>query len=54
MESILRMAPECSPLVTLAQQGAEAVNYVIAQRSTDNPRGEPSIDDRSNDLAKRV
>jgi hypothetical protein len=42
MESIQRMPHEGSPLVALAQQGAEAVNYVIAQRSINNPR-EPSI-----------
>jgi hypothetical protein len=36
MESIQRMTPEGSPLVALAQQGAEAVNYIIAQRSADN------------------
>jgi hypothetical protein len=31
MESIQRMAPEGSPLITLAQQGAEVVNVVVAQ-----------------------
>jgi hypothetical protein len=31
MESIQCMAPEGSLLVTLAQQGAEAANYVISQ-----------------------
>jgi hypothetical protein len=36
MESIQCMAPEGSPLVALAQQGAEAVNYVIVERSVDN------------------
>jgi hypothetical protein len=30
MESIQRMAPEGSPHVDLAQQGAEAVNFVVA------------------------
>jgi hypothetical protein len=30
-ESIQRMAPEGSPLVALAHQGAEATNYVIAE-----------------------
>jgi hypothetical protein len=54
MESIQRMAPEGSPVVALAQQGVEAVNYVIAQRSADNPRGEPSVDKRSNDRAKQT
>jgi hypothetical protein len=47
MESIQRMAPEGSPLVALVQQGAEVANVIIAQRSTDNPRGEPSIGDQS-------
>jgi hypothetical protein len=37
MESIQRMALEGSPLVALAHQGAEAANYVIAQRSAGNP-----------------
>jgi hypothetical protein len=31
MVSIQRLAPEGSTLVTLAQQGVEAVNYIIAQ-----------------------
>jgi hypothetical protein len=43
MESIQCMAAEGSPLVTLAEQGAEAANFIIAERSTGNPRGEPSI-----------
>jgi hypothetical protein len=37
MESIQCMAPECSPLVALAQQGTEAVNLVVAEKLTDNP-----------------
>jgi hypothetical protein len=32
MESIQRMAPEGSPLVALAQQGAKVVNVIIAQQ----------------------
>jgi hypothetical protein len=48
------MAPEDSPLIALARQGVDAVNFVVAQRSTDNPRGEPSVDNQSNDRAKRV
>jgi hypothetical protein len=48
------MAPEGSPLAALAQQGAEPVNFVVAQRSIGNPRGEPSIGNRSNDQAKRA
>jgi hypothetical protein len=43
MESIQCMASKGSPLVALAKQGAEAANYIIGERSTDNPRGEPSI-----------
>jgi hypothetical protein len=43
MESIQCMTPEGSPLVVLALQGAGAANYVIAEWSVDNPRGEPSI-----------
>jgi hypothetical protein len=54
MESIQRMAPEGSPLVALASQGVEAANYVIVQRSADNPRGEASIGNRSNDRVKRA
>jgi hypothetical protein len=53
MESIQRMAPKSSPLVALAQQGAEVVNVVLAQRSTDNPRGEPSVINQSNDQGKK-
>jgi hypothetical protein len=48
------MAPEISPLVALAQQGAEAANVVIAQRSVGNPQGEPSVGNRSNDRGKRA
>jgi hypothetical protein len=52
MKSIQRMTPEGSPLLVVVQQGAEAVNYIIAQRSTGNPREEPSVGNRSNDRAK--
>jgi hypothetical protein len=48
------MAPEVSPLVALAQQGAEVANFIIAERSVGNPRGEPSVDNRSNDQVKRA
>jgi hypothetical protein len=54
MESIHRMAPEGSPLVALAQQGAEVTNFVVAQRLAGNPRGEPSVSNRSNDRVKRA
>jgi hypothetical protein len=43
METIQRMAPEGSPLVALAQQGAELANLVVAEKSVGNPRREPSI-----------
>jgi hypothetical protein len=54
MESIQCMNPEGSPLVALAQQVAEAANYAIVERLAGNPRGEPSIGNRSNDQAKRA
>jgi hypothetical protein len=52
IESIQQMTHEGSPLVTLAQQGAEVANVVVAQRSADNPRGEPSVGNRSNGRGK--
>jgi hypothetical protein len=42
MDTIQRMAPDGSPLALLAQQGAEAVNLVVAKKSDGVPRGEPS------------
>jgi hypothetical protein len=54
MESIQRMAPEGSPLVALAQQGAEVANVVVAWQSTGNPQGEPSVGNRSNYQGKRA
>jgi hypothetical protein len=42
IEIIQRMAPDSSPLVVLAQQGAEAVNLVITEKSVGVPRKEPS------------
>jgi hypothetical protein len=48
------MAPRGSPLVALAKQGAEAVNFIIAQRSAGNPRGEHFVGNQSNDRAKRA
>jgi hypothetical protein len=54
MESIQWMTLEGSPLIALAQQGAEVANVVVAQRSVDNPQGEPSIGNRSNDWGKRA
>jgi hypothetical protein len=54
MESIHWMTHEGSPLVVLAQQRAEVVNVIVAQRSGGNPRGEPSVGNRSNDREKRA
>jgi hypothetical protein len=52
METIRRMAPNGSPLAVLAQQGVEAVNLVIAEKSTGVPRREPS--GGHNDRARRA
>jgi hypothetical protein len=46
------MAPDGSPLALLAQQGAEAENLVVAEKSTDVPRREPS--GGHNDRARRA
>jgi hypothetical protein len=43
METIQRMAPDGSPLALLAQQGAEAANLVVAEKSVGVPRGELSV-----------
>jgi hypothetical protein len=45
------MAPDGSPLALLAQQGAEAANLIIAEKSAGVPRGEPSAD--RNDRVER-
>jgi hypothetical protein len=42
METIQRMTPDGSPLALLAQQGAEAANLVVAEKSASGPRREPS------------
>jgi hypothetical protein len=52
METIQRMAPDGSPLAVLAQQGADAANLIVAEKSTDVPRRDPSIG--GNDRARRV
>jgi hypothetical protein len=52
METIQRMAPDGSPLAVLAQQGAEAANLVVAEKSANVPRREPFVDD--NDRARRA
>jgi hypothetical protein len=52
METIQHMAPNGSPLAVLAQQGVEATNHVIVEKSTDIPPREPSVDD--NDQVRRA
>jgi hypothetical protein len=52
METIQRMAPNGSPLAVLAQQGAEAANLVIVEKSTGVPRRQPS--GGHNDWARRA
>jgi hypothetical protein len=52
METIQRMAPDSSPLALPAQQGAEAANLVIAEKSTGVPRREPF--GGRNDRARRA
>jgi hypothetical protein len=42
METIQRMAPDGSPLPLLAQQGADAMNLIVAEKSASVPRGELS------------
>jgi hypothetical protein len=52
METIQRMAPDGSPLALLAQQGVEAANLIVAEKSTGVPRREPS--GGHNDRARRA
>jgi hypothetical protein len=52
METIQRMTPDDSPLALLAQQGAEAVNLVVVEKSAGVPRREPSVG--HNDRARRA
>jgi hypothetical protein len=52
METIQRLAPESSPLVALAQQGAEVANLIATEKSIGNPCREPSVDNRSHDQAR--
>jgi hypothetical protein len=42
METIQCMAPNGSPLALLAQEGAEAANLIVAEKSASGPRREPS------------
>jgi hypothetical protein len=46
------MAPDGSPLAVLAQQGAEVVNLIVADKSADAPQREPSVG--NNDQARRA
>jgi hypothetical protein len=41
------MAPDGSPLIVLAQQGVEAANFIVAEKSVGVPRREPSIGDNN-------
>jgi hypothetical protein len=50
MEIIQLMALDGSPIAVLAQQGVEAVNLVIAEKSAGVPRMKPSVAD--NDWAR--
>jgi hypothetical protein len=43
MDTIQCMTPDGSPLVLLAQEGAEAVNLVVAEKSAGVPQGELSV-----------
>jgi hypothetical protein len=52
METIQRMAPDGSPLAVLAQQGADAANLIVAEKSADVPRRDPSVG--GNDRVRRV
>jgi hypothetical protein len=54
LELIQRMAPEGSPLIALAQHGAEAANLAVAERSADNPPREPSIGNKDQARWDRV
>jgi hypothetical protein len=52
METIQRMVPDGSPLALLTQQGADAVNLIVAEKSASGPRREPSAS--HNDRARRA
>jgi hypothetical protein len=52
METIQRMASDGSPLAVLAQQGAEAANLIIIEKSASVPRREPSVS--NNDRARHA
>jgi hypothetical protein len=46
------MAPDSSPFVVLAQQGAEVANLIVIEKLTNVSRREPSIG--GNDQARRA
>jgi hypothetical protein len=50
METVQRMAPDGSPIAVLAQQGAEAANLIVVEKSVDVLWREPSVSD--NDRAR--
>jgi hypothetical protein len=52
MQTIQCMTPDGSPLALLAQQGDEAVNLIVAEKSAGIPRGESSAG--RNDRAGRA
>jgi hypothetical protein len=52
METIQYMAPDDSPLAILAQQEAEAANFIVAEKSAGVPRREPSVG--GNDRVRRA
>jgi hypothetical protein len=43
METIRRMTPDGCPLAVLAQQGAEAANLIVVEKSIGVPQREPSV-----------
>jgi hypothetical protein len=50
METVQRMAPDGSSIAVLAQQGAEAANLIVVEKSVDVLWREPSVGD--NDRAR--
>jgi hypothetical protein len=52
METIQRMTPDGYPLALLVQQGAEAANLVVAEKSASEPRRDLSVG--HNDRARRA
>jgi hypothetical protein len=52
METIQRMTPNDSPLALLAQQGAEAMNLIVAEKSASGLQRELPVG--HNDRARRA